>query len=114
MIFITCSIELQAQNVSCAELMDFVEDKGVKNGSMSAISLQSSWLHEVTAYSYKMKIYVVAKIKENEYSLSTSSYVFCGIPNRNWQNFKSWNISGDDNYGKKFHEYIMPYTCNCY
>jgi hypothetical protein len=112
--FFGISNEFRAQDVSCTELMDFVKSNGYKKGSLNSLSLNSSWLHEVTAFTYESKIFVVARIKANEYSLSTDSYIFCGIPNRNWENFKSWNISGDDNYSEKFHEYIMPYKCNCY
>lgn len=104
---------LTNQQVSCEDLFEFIINKGYKKGAVSSYTMNSSWLNEVTAYSYENKIFVVAKIKENEYSYNTNSYIFCGIPSMNWTNFVYGGYGDDDSYGKRFHKYIMDYKCNC-
>ena len=105
------SLRTYAQEVSCNDLLDFIKSEGYKNSSISNWTLNSSWLYEVTAYSYDYKIYVVAEIKKNEYSLQTNTYIFCGIPSMNWSNFQ---FGTSDSYGERFHKYIIDYKCNCY
>ena len=57
----------------------------------------------------------IAEIKANEYSYSTKSYIFCGIPYSNWSNFKNgYNYSDSRTYGERFHAYIIDYQCSCY
>ncbi|NER17017.1 hypothetical protein [Spongiivirga citrea] len=111
--FSFCSITI-SQEVSCEDLQEFIEDNGYRKSTLSSYTLDSSWLHKVTAYSYDYKIYVVAEIKKNEYSFSTKTYIFCGIPSQNWSNFQYGSYRESDSYGKRFHKYIMDYLCNCY
>lgn len=103
-----------SQEVSCKELLDFIKSKGSYVSSVGNYTMDSSWLYEVTAYSYESKYYVVAKIKENEYSYTTKSYIFCGIPYTNWSNFYYGGYSESKSYGERFHKYIKDYQCNCY
>lgn len=107
------SLSLSAQTVSCEELMDFIETKGMYNSSLSSYTLDSSWLTKVTLYSYDMNYYVVANIKPNEYSYTSKPYIFCGIPYRNWLNFKNGSYGVTDSYGERFHKYIFNYQCDC-
>lgn len=102
---------LSAQDVSCSELVQFIEQEGWEKGSLNSFQLDSEWLYSVTAYSYDYKTFVVAEIKQG---WSTNTYIFCGVPDSNWNNFSAWSISGDVSYGERFHRYIMDYTCNCY
>ena len=114
-LFILAFIGAKAQEVSCEDLKNFIEEKGMYQYSLSNITLKSSWLYKVTCYSYDMKYYVIAEIKANEYSYTTKSYIFCGIPYSNWSNFKNgYNYSDSRTYGERFHAYIIDYQCNCY
>ena len=103
-----------SQDISCPDLQEFIEDNRYYKSSISNYTLNSSWLYEVTAYEYEYKIYVIAKIKRNEYDYSSKSYVFCGIPSQNWSNFRYKGYGEPDSYGERFHKYIIDYQCNCY
>jgi hypothetical protein len=108
------SFNSYAQEVSCDDLLDFIKAKGSYVSGLSNYIMNSSWLYEVTAYRYDSKYFVVAKIKENEYSYTTKSYIFCGIPYMNWSNFYYGGYGDSKSYGERFHKYIIDYTCNCY
>jgi hypothetical protein len=103
-----------SQDVSCDDLLAFIKSEGYYKASLSRYTLNSSWLHKVTAYSYDYKTYVVAEIKNNEYSYQTNTYIFCGIPSQNWSNFRYGGYGGSQSYGERFHKYIINYQCNCY
>ncbi|WP_281980339.1 hypothetical protein [Tenacibaculum mesophilum] len=103
-----------SQEVDCEDLLEYIETNGVYKTSLSNLTLNSSWLYKVTAYEYDYKIYVIAKIKRNEYDYYPKSYVFCSIPAQNWSNFKYGNYNDSDSYGERFHKYIKDYQCNCY
>lgn len=113
LLFCLCAIAGKAQNVSCSELYSFIIENGRKESTLPNYILNSSWLYKVTAYSYNYKIYVIAEIKENEYSYKTSSYIFCGIPSMNWTYFQMGAYGDSNSYGERFHKYIRDYTCNC-
>ncbi|MCX7550272.1 hypothetical protein [Xanthomarina sp. F2636L] len=113
-IFLCSSINAHSQEVSCDDLLSFIKDKGYYKSTVSSYTLNSEWLHEVKAYSYDYKIYVVAKIKKNAYSYSTNTYIFCGIPSMNWSNFQYGGYGDSDSYGERFHKYIFNYKCDCY
>ncbi|MCA1764350.1 MAG: hypothetical protein ABR574_07730 [Cryomorphaceae bacterium] len=108
------SFNSKAQDVSCDELKDFIVEEGFRKASISSYTLDSEWLHEVTAYTYEMRTYVVAEIKNNAYSYSTNAYVFCSIPSSNWSSFRNGGYGDSDSYGERFHKYIIDYRCNCY
>ena len=99
---------------SCEDLMEYIKDNGYSKGTLSNYTMDSEWLYEVKAYTYEYKTYVIAKIKKNEYSYTTTSYVFCDIPSTNWSNFKYGAYGDSDSYGERFHKYIMNYKCDCY
>ncbi len=103
----------KAQQINCDNLISFIKVNGYSKNSISSYILNSSWLYKVTAYSYEYKIFVIAEIKRNEYSYSTDSYIFCGIPANNWTNFKYGGYYDSDSYGERFHKYIINYRCNC-
>jgi len=108
------SFNSYSQDVSCDDLLKFVKSEGSYESSIGVHTLNSDWLYEVTAYRYESKYYVIAKIKNNKYSYETKSYVFCGIPYRNWSDFKYGSYSDSKSYGERFHKYIIDYQCNCY
>ena len=113
-LFLCLSINSYSQEVSCNDLLSFIKENGYSKGSLSSYTLDSEWLYEVKAYSYDYKIYVVAKIKTSEYSYSTNTYIFCGIPSYNWSNFQFGGYGDSNSYGERFHKYIIDYKCNCY
>lgn len=111
--FLFFGITSYSQSVSCEDLLSFIQDKGTYVSKTSSFIMQSSWLQEVVAYRYESKYYVVAKIKKDEYSYSTNTYIFCGIPYMNWSNFQYGGYGDSNSYGERFHKYIMDYQCNC-
>ncbi|WP_418510790.1 hypothetical protein [Corallibacter sp.] len=103
-----------SQTTSCEDLLSYIQDNGYRKSKLSSYTLDSSWLYEVTAYTYDYDIYVVAKIKKSEYSYQTNTYIFCGVPSTNWSNFKNGGYGDPNSYGKRFHKYIFDYKCECY
>jgi len=99
MILMLISFNSFSQEVSCEDLLDFIKTEGSYVSSVSNYIMESSWLYEVTAYRYESKYFVVAKIKENEYSYTTKSYIFCGIPYMNWSNFYYGGYGDSNSYG---------------
>ena len=99
--------------VTCNELLSYVKSNGYVKSTIYSYKLNSKWLNKVTAYSLDNQIFVVAEIKKDEYSYSTSEYIFCSIPNTNWSSFE-YKSSGDlETYGERFHKYIIDNVCNC-
>lgn len=107
-------LHAMSQEVSCSEVQDFIKANGYANGTVSSYTLDSEWLHEVKAYTYDYKIYIIAKIKPSEYSYQTKSYIFCGIPSMNWSNFRYGGFGDSESYGERFHKYIFKYKCDCF
>lgn len=104
----------QAQDITCSELLEFVQENGYKKGEVSALSLfDTSWLKSVEAYQCKNTIFVVAEMVTDSYGIATKKYIYCGIPLRNWENFSNGLSDFDLSYGEKFHKYIIDYKCNC-
>ena len=113
MLLFTFSFNSHSQSVSCDDLLEFIKTDGSYVSKLSSFTLDSEWLNEVTAYMYEGKYYVIAKIKKDKYSYSTNTYIFCGVPFRNWSSFKNGGYGETDSYGSRFHTYIIDYTCNC-
>lgn len=109
------SMPIFSQNISCTELLDYVESEGMSKGSVSSMALyDSSWLGEVKAYTIEGNVAVVAKIKKNDWDLYGKKYVFCGLPSSNWEAFYYGSYDYGKTYGERFHKYIMDYVCECY
>ncbi|EDM44950.1 hypothetical protein SCB49_02479 [unidentified eubacterium SCB49] len=106
-------VKTNGQSVSCQELHDFIVEEGYQSSTVSSYTMNSSWLKKVTKYTYNYKNFVVAEIKKNEYSYQTNTYVFCGISDYNWSQFKYGGYGESDSYGERFHKYIFDYQCNC-
>jgi hypothetical protein len=96
-----------SQDVSCNELLNIIKTEGYYKTSLSSYTLNSSWLSEVTAYTYDSQVYVITKIRGN-------TYIYCGVPNQNWSNFQYGSYGDSQSYGKRFHKYIINYKCDCY
>ena len=104
---------VSAQTISCDDLYNYKIENGYKKATIQNYTMNSEWLYTVTAYSYDYKIYVVAEIKRDQYAFKTSTYIFCGIPSQNWQNFQYGGYGDSDSYGVRFNKYIMDYKCSC-
>ena len=108
------SMHLNAQQTSCEDLIEYVEKNGYKKGSVGAMQLiQSTWLKNVEAYSIDNTLVVIAEIKKDSYGFSTKHYIFCGIPESNWDYFSGF-FSLTTTYGERFQKYIIDYQCDCY
>jgi hypothetical protein len=72
----------------------------------------SSWLTKIEGYWVPdaEAIFVVIS-KKNSFG-EISSYIYCDIPLKNWQNFAKYDT--DPSWGRKFHKYVEDYPCNCY
>ena len=103
---------LYSQTTSCDELLQFITENSYKKATLNNYTLNSSWLTQVTAYTYEYKTYVVAEIKQKN-AYTTNTYIFCGIPNQNWTNFQYGSYWDSGSYGERFHKYIIDYKCNC-
>jgi len=103
----------QNNPLNCEELMAFIKSQGSIVTSLYDYNLNSRWLREVKAYRYNNKIYVIAKIKIDEYSYKTKEYIFCEVPSVNWNKFNQVDFLGKTTYGERFHSYIFPHQCNC-
>jgi hypothetical protein len=107
----------KSQNaISCDKLIEVVSDKCYKLGGLTPLQLiQSDWLYRVDAYECDENIFVIADIRvKNGYFNETKSYIFCGIPKENWDNFTRLLVDINLSHGEKFHKYIIDYKCNCY
>ena len=120
-----------SQDISCNELLNYVEDEGYLIRTNTA-PLSTNWLGDIKAYSmvesdpslYKVSdiinhykssgIYViVATIYHNDILKSSKKYVFCGVPISKWEAFDS-SFYLTYSRGEMFHHYIRDYNCNCY
>jgi hypothetical protein len=101
---------ISAQNISCSELSRVITKDYSRKEKVKP--LMSSMLAKATWYEYEGMGFVIAYLKENDYDLNGSPYIFCGISNQRWTKFKNNGLFGSS-YGKAFHKYIMEYTCNC-
>ena len=100
--------------IQCDDLINYVETNGFERDGISSLQLiNSSWLKEVKAYSIQNSIIVIAYIKEDELSMSAKKYIFCGIPELNWDNFYNGYYDIGKTFGEKFHKYIIDYECKC-
>ena len=99
---------------SCQNLLNYIQQKGYHKDTLSNYTLDSEWLYEGKAYDLNRKIYIIAKIKKNEYSYQTNTYIFCDIPSSNWYNFKNGDYGDSESYGNRFHKYIINHKCDCY
>jgi hypothetical protein len=109
-------IFLNAQNVSCEGLIEYVEDNGSKDyWTLEPIQLLSSkFLHKVYCYEVDDVLVVVAEFqKYNGFQWEYKKYIFCNIPKKNWKNFKSITVDMMESHDKKFRKYIFDYKCNC-
>ena len=112
--FFFCNYSL-AQDVSCKDLVKYVEDEGYVKATVTSIQLfNSSWLKEVKAYSINNTIVVIAEVKKDEWGFNTEKYIFCGIPSWNWDAFYYGLYDFGKTYGERFHKYIYNYKCDCY
>ena len=103
-----------SQSLECDDLVTYVERNGSKDWwDLNSIDLiKSEWLDEVKGYKIEDNYVVIANFKKwNGVFWEYKKYIFCGIPERNWEAFKA--ISFDKTYGEKFHAYIYNYKCNC-
>lgn len=101
---------INAQNISCNELYNYVVENYDYEDSMSCFNssvLARAEYYEVDGYGF-----VVAYIKEYDYDYKGKPYIFCSISSYEWINFKSEGIS--NSWGKAFHKYIRDNTCDCY
>lgn len=101
---------VQAQEVSCGELYNYVIDNYRYPSTVNCFG--SELLVKVQRYDVDGTGFVVAYIKQTEYDFRGKPYIFCGISSYNWSMFRSGGFGGS--WGESFHKYIMDYKCNCY
>ena len=99
----------QSQNLSCQDAFEFVTSQYDRKESVTCYN--SDMLVRVSYYIVDGNGFVVAYIKQHDYDIYGKPYLFCGISQQNWINFKSDGIY--NSWGKSFHKYIIDYKCNC-
>ncbi len=131
LLLISIPFFVTSQNISCKELLNYVESDGHLVLSNNAPIL-SEWLGNVKAYSmvkedpslYKVAdmikhydsdgVYaIIAEIYSDDILRTKRKYIFCGVPIKNWNTFNS-SLYLYFSRGEMFHKYIMNYRCNCY
>lgn len=113
-VMILSVLSVGAQEVSCSDLMEYVQQNGFRKGTINSYQLfNSSWLKEVEAYSIENVIVVIAEIKRDEWGINTKKYVFCGIPSSNWNAFYTGLYDTNTTFGERFRKYIFEYKCDC-
>ena len=103
---LTCS----CASISCQELFNYVVEQYDRKSYTTCYG--STMLTKVDYYVVDGNGFVVGYIKQNEWDYKGQPYLFCGISNYTWSQFKMNGMTGS--WGKAFHDYIMDYTCNCY
>src|SRR5690606_12616903 len=109
LIFFFCSLGVQAQTMSCQEVLEIVTENYDYRDNVTPIG--STMLSKATYYTVDGEGFVVAYIKSNQYDFQGRPYIFCGISSQRWTKFKSEGMYGS--WGESFHAYIREYTCNC-
>ena len=109
-LLVAVSLSCAAQSVSCGELLEYVESELGYGTTVNAFG--SEWIQKVKFYPFEGRYIAVAYIKENEYSWRYRKYIFCGITSYHKSSFTY--RTGYNSWGQAFHDYIMPYKCNCY
>jgi hypothetical protein len=108
------SLQSYSQTVSCNELLEYVLDEGSEIGKINPVQLyKSGWLESVEAYSISNSIAIIAEIKKDDYGFNTKKYIFCNVPQANWDAFYFGLYDKGKTYGERFHKYIIDYTCDC-
>jgi hypothetical protein len=130
-LFINIPFFVASQNISCTELLNYVEKEGYRFPINRKPSILSKWLGDVTAFSmveedpslYKVSdifnhydsdgVYVIVAQFYSDDLRTKSKYVFCNVPISDWDTFdRSLYLSQSRN--EMFNKYIMKYRCNCY
>lgn len=102
-----------SQEVKCTDLIYLVKNKGaMKDYVGPLLPSDSEWLFKVTSYEYNNYTYVIAEIKRKDFK-PNDEYIFCGIPQNNWNNFRNPWSDITKSYGEKFNQFIIDYVCNC-
>lgn len=113
-IMLIISINMFSQQVSCNELINYVENNGTELSEVSTIQLlNSSWLNEVKQYKINDNYVVVAEIKKDNVGVLTKKYIFCGITKSDWEYFYDGLYDIGSTYGERFHKYILKKQCDC-
>lgn len=109
--FLFFTLCINAQDISCSELLDIVTSK--YDSKKTAHCYTSTMLIKVNYYKLDGHGFVVAYIKKNDYDFRGTPYVFCGITNSKWNSF-TFDATYGGSWGKSFHKNIIDNTCNCY
>lgn len=102
--------------ISCDKLVKEVVQNATNIGGYSTLDLfRSDWLSKVDGYKYEGVIFVIAEVKrKNSLLYETDKYIFCGIPQKDWDSFAYPLSDIGLSIGEKFHKYIYDNKCNCY
>lgn len=102
-----------AQNISCKDLIEYVERNYDYKSSTSQTSMFSNWILYSNYYEVKENGVVIAYFKRNEFDYYGTPYIFCGVDYNRWLYYQKLIILYDSP-GKAFRESIYNYKCNCY
>ncbi len=100
----------KSQSISCNDLISYAQTNGYLVGNVSPLT--SSMISSAKCYSIEGTYVVIADIKRDG-SYYSDTYIFCDVPQSNWQSFSSTCI-GNCSHGERFHNLIINYKCDCY
>ena len=107
------SLKLYSQENKCSEFLNYIELNGELKSRLNNSDLNSSWLFKVSEYKYDNINYVIIETKINRNNISIKKYIYCKIPDNNWNKFKNGENGISDDFGKLFWKYIIKYKCDC-
>lgn len=102
-------INLKAQTPTCSELYSYVKQKG--GYPTTQYCYGSSFIVKAERYTVDGTGVAVIWMKNNDYDITGTPYIYCGISIMTWSNFTSAGVSGS--WGKAFHQYIKGRNCDC-
>jgi hypothetical protein len=105
---------LAQRPVSCQALISFVENRALLYSVNYGSNMGSPWLEEVRLYNLNDELYVWARIREDEFDTNGKKYLYCNVPQSNWNNFLFGREWDSESYGIRFNYYIVPFECDCF
>ena len=94
---------------TCDELVAYAQSEDAYPDTFTAYG--SSLVAKAEHYSVGNSRLTIVYLKDNDYDYSGDPYIYCGVSDYAWSQFKYATVDGS--YGKSYHAYIRDNTCVC-